>query len=81
MARSLDDGNLHSQTDAEIGHGVLPCVLRGQYHARHTASPEAAWHQNAACARQSTGNVVRCQLLGVHPADVYGGPLGVAAVM
>ena len=69
VARKLDDGDLHTEADAEIGHAVLTRVLRGEDHALDAAVAEAAGHQHARAAAENGGDILRRQRFGIDPLD------------
>ena len=47
MACKLDHGNLHAQTDTEIGNGLFAGKLGRQHLTLHAAGTESTGHQNA----------------------------------
>ena len=61
VARKLDDGDLHTEADAEIGTPFLARVLRGEDHALDAAVAEAAGHQHARAAAENGGDILRRQ--------------------
>ena len=68
-ARELDDGALHAQADAQVGHVVLATVLDGLDLALDAAHAEAAGHDHAVGGAEAFGHGRRRELLGVDPQD------------
>ena len=81
MPGKLDDGDLHAQADAEVGHVVFTAVLRGGDHALDAPVPETAGHQDAVASLKDLSHVLRGDLLAVDPADLHFRGVGVARVV
>src|SRR5690606_16468524 len=63
VARELDDGQLHAQADAQVGHAVFTRIADGGDLAFGAALAEAAGHQNG---------VQVLELVGATGFDVFG---------
>ena len=83
IARKLNHGDLHAQTDAQIGDFMLTRVFRGQLLALDAAVAEAAGHEYAvhALKRLVEIGVRRGQIVGLDPLDVDAGAMIDAAVL
>ena len=75
-----DDTDLHSQTDAEVGHLLFPAVVGGGDHAVDAPAAEAAGHDDAGAALQNLGHILPGNGLGIDPADVHIGAQLIARV-
>ena len=71
MAGKFNDGDLHAQTDAEVGQIVFPGVSGGGDHPLDAPVAEAAGHQHAAAAVQLLGHILRRNGLRIDPPDVH----------
>ena len=69
--RKGDDGYLHTQADAEIGHVVLPAVVRCSDHAVDAPGTEAAGHDDAGAVPQHLFYVLPGNGLGIDPPDIH----------
>src|SRR5262249_41986149 len=80
VARELDHGALHTQTDAEVWKPLLARVADRLDLALDTAIAEAARHENAVDVGEMRGGTVTLDVLGVDPHDVHLGLMRDAAV-
>ena len=76
----LDDGDLHTQADAQEGHVALPGVLGGQHHPLDAPGPKAAGDEDAVGVPQAGGHVLLGEGLGIHPVDLHPGAVVIARV-
>ena len=76
-----DDGSLHPQADAQVGHLVGPGIPGGQDFPLHPPAAEPPRDENAVCPCQGLfrGGLVG-QVLGLQPADLYGYAVVIASV-
>ena len=70
VSRELNDRNLHSEADAEVGEVVFSCVLGAENHAFDAALAEAAGNDNAVKTVQLFADVLLGDILGIEPFDV-----------
>ena len=70
VAGILDDGNLHTEANAEVRDVALSCVLCGINHTLDTAVAEAARHKDAITALEHFGSVFLRDELGIDPIDL-----------
>ena len=57
VARELDDGNLHAQTDPQVGNAVLAGIAHRGDLALHAALAETAGNQNSVRSLEHTGTL------------------------
>src|SRR5262249_53195866 len=80
VARVLDHGTLHAETDAEVRHAPLPGVADRLDLALDAPVAEAARHQDAVHAGELRLGAVALDVLGVDPLHVDTRLVGDAAV-
>ena len=76
----LNDGDLHSQADAEVRDIMLPGVLNGADLSLDSTVSEAAGNQDSVHVRKDLTGVFRGYRLGVHPLHLYLGGVFVSGV-
>ena len=70
MARKFNNGNLHSEADAEIGQVVFAAVLRGDNFSLNSSVAEAAGNNNSAAVGKKLRDVFPCNGFRVNPLDL-----------
>ena len=80
MAGKLHHGNLHTQTDPQVGNLLLPGVLGGQNHPLDSPASKSAGNQDPIQPVQLRGNRSSGQSLRVDPPDIYPGIQGIPRV-
>ena len=71
MAGKLNHRNLHTQTDAEIGHVLFPGVLCRQNHTLNAPAAKAAGHNDAVQTCQLLCVGFRGKRLGIDPLNFH----------
>ena len=79
-ARKLDDRDLHTQADTEIGDVVRAGVVRGRDLALDAAVAEAAGHENAVAAAEHFLYIIARDRLAVNPLNVHARAVDIAGV-
>ena len=79
-ARGLDDHDLHSEAQSQVGHLVGAGILDGFDHALDSPLPEAARNDDAHGVGQVSFRAVPLDLFGGHPAQVDAAVVGEAGV-
>ena len=80
VPRKFDGGDLHSETQAEIGNFLFPRVLHGFDFAFDATLAESARHEDAAQAFQYFFRAFFFNFLGIHPHNFHAAIVGDAAV-
>ena len=81
MSGELHNCHLHSQTDAEEGNPLFPCVLGCANLSFKRALAKAAGHQNPSAASQRCLQILLCQFLRVNPGNLHHGVVSGACVV
>ena len=71
MAGKFDDGNLHTEANAQIGNAMLPGILSRQNHAFDAAASEAARDKNPVKLGEQLVLRVCRDRLRVDPLNVH----------
>ena len=79
-ACKLDDRDLHTQADAEIGDIVRAGIVRGRDLALNAAVAEAAGHENAVAAAEHFLYIIARDRLAVNPLNVHARAVDIAGV-
>src|SRR5579885_2984035 len=70
IARKFDDGNLHAQTQSQIGNLTLACVLGGGDFSLDTSIAETTWNEYAVYSAEISVRPVFLDVFREHPFEV-----------